>query len=62
MSKTIKLSEETYNELDDLREKRETFDEAVRRLLKVHRTVRGISDAVGAHHNTRGPRSGSEEG
>jgi len=56
MSKTIKLNEGTYNDLDELREKRETFDEVVARVLRVHRTVQGLSDSLGDHHYLKGPR------
>ena len=33
MSKTIKLDDKVYDDLEDFREKRETFSDAVRRLL-----------------------------
>lgn len=60
MSKTIKLAEETYDELEKLREKRETFDQAVRRLLRVHATVQDLSDNLGPSHYLKGARPGSE--
>ena len=50
MSKTIKLSDETYSALETLREKRETFDEAVKRLLHVFSTLRNVSDILGPSH------------
>jgi len=36
--KTIWLKEETYQRLDQLREKRETFDQVVNRLCVVYET------------------------
>ncbi|MBU2685933.1 MAG: antitoxin VapB family protein [Gammaproteobacteria bacterium] len=55
MSKTIKLSDKTYNALEDLREKRETFDEAVQRLLNVFRTLKEASDILGPGHYLKSP-------
>lgn len=36
MSKTIKISETTYAMLEDRRDKRETFDQAVTRMIRDH--------------------------
>ena len=41
-SKTIKLDEITYNNLDDVREKHETFTQVVSRLIDLYRTLRGM--------------------
>lgn len=35
MSKTIKLEEQVYSKLEEFRDKRETFSEAVERLLEL---------------------------
>ena len=59
--KTIKLSEETYDALDDLRRKRETFDEAVRRLLRVFREVRQVADTLVSAHPLVGRKSTGEK-
>jgi len=50
MTKTVRLSDESYAALEDLREKRETFDEAFKRLIKVYQTIFSISDALGPGH------------
>jgi len=39
MSKTIKLEDEVYLELDELRVKHETFSQAVERLLQLPRRI-----------------------
>jgi len=56
MSKTIKVSEKTYDALEELRDKRETFDEAVQRLLQVFRTIKGVSDTLGPSHFLKGDK------
>ena len=56
MSHTIKVSDESYRALEDLREKRETFDEAVKRLLGVFNMLKGVSDTLGPGHPLRGER------
>ena len=59
--KTIKLTEETYNALDELREKRETFDEAVKRLLRVFREVAQVAGTLGPGHHLKGSKPPGEE-
>lgn len=44
MSRTIKVDNQVYEQLEQLRRKRETFSQAVDRLLKVYET---LSQAVG---------------
>lgn len=39
MSKSIKLSDNTYKELQDFCQKKETFSDGVKRLLTVNRDV-----------------------
>ena len=50
MSKTIWLKDETYNKLEALREKRETFGEVVERLIKVYDVIWDVSEALGPGH------------
>ena len=42
MRKFIALKVETYDELEKLREKRETFNEVVARLIDIRRMIMGI--------------------
>ncbi len=46
MSKTIKVSQATYEALLELQEKRETFDTAVCRLIQVFKAVRGLAPVL----------------
>jgi len=50
MSKQIKLSEDTYRQLEELMLARETFDNVVRRLLDVYAKVQGIKTIPGTSH------------
>jgi len=50
MSKTIRLEDRVYLALDAIREKRETFSEAVERIMKVFTTIRDVSDTLGPSH------------
>ena len=50
MSKTIKLEDSVYLELEELRGKRETFSEAVARILNVAKTIRDVSEILGPGH------------
>ena len=54
--KTIWLRPETKERLEQIREKRETFDEVVWRLIKVYATIETVSDTLGPGHylNRRG--------
>ena len=62
MSHTIKVSDETYRALEDLQEKRETFDEAVKRLIKVFRIIKQVSDTLGPGHYLRSDTPPGQEG
>jgi len=42
MSKSVKLDDQVYQDLDQLREKRETFSQAVQRLLKLWGQIEGL--------------------
>lgn len=42
MSKLIRVSNETYNELEQLMDKRQTFNQVVARLIDIQRMVLGI--------------------
>lgn len=46
MSKTIKLEDEIYQRLERWRGKRETFSEAVARLLNIQDAVGGLQDIL----------------
>jgi len=50
MSKTIRLEDGVYITLDAIREKRETFSEAVERLTRVYLTMKEVSDTLGPSH------------
>ena len=50
MSKTIKVEDQVYDRLEEIREKRETFSECVERLLKVYDTIKTVSDTLGPSH------------
>jgi predicted CopG family antitoxin len=46
MSKTIKIDPETYQQLDQLRRKGETFSQAVSRLLDIYNHVQKMYRAM----------------
>lgn len=48
--KLISLSEATYIRLDEVREKRESFSQAVDRLLDLHVMMEGVSKTLGPSH------------
>ncbi len=50
MSKTIRVRNQVYNELEELRDKRETFSEVIERLIKLYSTMRNVSDNLGPSH------------
>lgn len=50
MAKTIWLRDGVYIALDAVREKRETFSQAVERLIKVYLTLKDVSDTLGPGH------------
>ena len=53
MSKTIKLEDKVHRELEELRGKRETFSEAVARLVNFHREItRVVWGHTGEHPRT----------
>lgn len=53
MSKTIKVEERVYDQLDKLRGKRESFSDVVARLLT---TKEGVDILLGIWHNQYGER------
>lgn len=57
MSKTIKVSGETYGELEKLLTPRETFDGVVRRILYVYKQMKEISDDLGPGHYLKSEKS-----
>ena len=50
MTKLIRLTEEVYNELEEFRGKRETFSQAVERLLSIIRPIKEASGILGPNH------------
>jgi len=50
LSKSIKVTDGVYIALEAIREKRETFSEAVERLIKVYATIKDVSDTLGPSH------------
>lgn len=46
MSKTIKLEDEVYTSLERWRAKRETFSEAVARLIRIQDAVQQLQDVI----------------
>jgi len=60
MSKTIRISEEVYQEIERLLEPRETFSQVINRVLKVYRTIRDVSDGLPASHYLKSSRPPSE--
>ncbi|MBA7585856.1 hypothetical protein ES708_27846 [subsurface metagenome] len=51
MSRAIKVEDKVYDQLDELRGKRETFSAVVARLLIVFNVIKQVSDTLGpAHH------------
>ncbi|MBA7577586.1 hypothetical protein ES708_19439 [subsurface metagenome] len=50
MSKTIRVDDKVYNELEELRDKRETFSEVIARTVNAYITIRGIRDGLPASH------------
>jgi len=61
MSKTIKVEDRVYDRLEEIREKRETFSEAVERLLKVYDTIKTVSDTLGPSHYLKDFKHGPEK-
>jgi len=50
MSKLIRVSDGVYIALDAIREKRETFSQAVERIIKTYVLIQGIRDGLPASH------------
>jgi len=56
MAKTIKLEDKVHQELEELRGKRETFSEAVARLIDFYQgSQRLVSSHTGEHPRIPGP-------
>jgi len=53
MSKTIKLQDKTYYRLEEVREKRETFSQAIDRLLNLHDAMSDVSKTLGPSHHLK---------
>lgn len=50
MSKTIRVDDEVYADLEKLRDKRETFSQVIARTVKAYITIQGIRDGLPASH------------
>ena len=50
MSKQIRLKDGVYIALETIREKKETYSEAVERLIRVYATLKDVSDTLGPAH------------
>lgn len=61
-SKSIKVSDRVYIALEEIREKRETFSEAIERIIRVYDTIKGVSDTLGPSHYLRSPTPPGQEG
>jgi len=53
MSKTIKIQPDTYQELDEIRRKGETFSQAVSRLLRIYRYTDKMYHALRPEETSR---------
>ena len=53
MSKTIKLEDQVYDRLEQLREKRETFSQVVARLLYLIYKVQDLAPFIYAEHGKK---------
>jgi len=49
MSKTIKVSEDTWKRLDDVRRKGETFDDVIVYLLELEEKIKGATEGMERH-------------
>ena len=61
MNKTIKLEDRTYADLDEVRDKHETFSQAVERLIDLYRQLRGLEPILRgdrAYHEFMDTRKG----
>lgn len=50
MSKLIRVEQQVYDELEELRDKRETFSQVIERLLSTIRPLREASSILGPSH------------
>ncbi|MBU2060070.1 MAG: hypothetical protein KKB38_20360 [Gammaproteobacteria bacterium] len=60
MSKTLKVSDEIYQELEGLLQPRETFSQVIERILRTYRTIVGVAEALPGSHYLKSPRPPSE--
>ena len=51
MSKSIKVSEEVYQELVKEQRPRETFNEEIERFLRVYKTLFNVVETLGPSHS-----------
>lgn len=61
MSKAIKLQDRTYHRLEEVQEKKETFSQAIDRLLDLYTMMSDVSSTLGPSHLLK-ERPNKEEG
>jgi len=54
MSKAIKVRDDIYTKLDEMRDQRTTFSDVISVLLKVYETIKTTSDILGPGHFLKG--------
>ena len=57
MGKTIRVEDETYEDLEKLIIHRETFNNVIQRLLKVYHTLSEVSVILGPEHWLKSEKS-----
>ena len=50
MSRSIKVSDEVYQELIAMLQARESFSQVIERMLKVYRTIKDVSEGLAPSH------------
>lgn len=50
MSKTIKVSDEVFSDLQELQGPRETYSHVIERLVQIVKELRGVSTILGPSH------------
>ena len=57
MSRSIKVSDQVFKELQELQEPRDTYSEVIARLIKITKELRGVSAILGpSHYHKERPR------
>lgn len=61
MSKTIRVEEGVYEQLDKIRDWKESFSQVIERLLKVYKTIYDLSEILGPAHYLQEHKHGPEK-